>query len=95
MEYPLPGDKGVISKLRLRLETGLKHQIRVQAAAEGLPLIGDRIVQPTLPPTRWRGGASALFAASPARSDSCIGASRAPRRTHDLAGGNAKRPPTT
>lgn len=32
-----------VSKLRIRLETGLKHQIRIQAAAHGLPLIGDRI----------------------------------------------------
>jgi len=32
-----------VSKLLIRLETGLKHQIRIQAAAEGLPLIGDRI----------------------------------------------------
>src|SRR5438045_3613624 len=39
-EYPLAGGKGVISKLRLRLETGRKHQIRVQAANAGLPLVG-------------------------------------------------------
>ena len=32
-----------VSKLKIRLETGLKHQIRIQAAAEGLPLIGDRL----------------------------------------------------
>lgn len=32
-----------VSKLRIRLETGLKHQIRIQAAAEGLALIGDRL----------------------------------------------------
>lgn len=31
-----------VTLLRLRLETGLKHQIRIQAAAEGLALIGDR-----------------------------------------------------
>ncbi|MCC5789980.1 MAG: hypothetical protein JJT75_10110 [Opitutales bacterium] len=31
-----------VSKLRLRLETGLKHQIRLQAAAHRLALIGDR-----------------------------------------------------
>jgi 23S rRNA pseudouridine1911/1915/1917 synthase len=35
-----------VSKLRIRLETGLKHQIRIQAAAHGLPLIGDRIYHP-------------------------------------------------
>lgn len=32
---------GVV-KLRLRLETGRRHQIRVQAAHAGLPLVGDR-----------------------------------------------------
>jgi 23S rRNA pseudouridine1911/1915/1917 synthase len=31
-----------ITKLRLRLETGRRHQIRVQAAKVGLPLVGDR-----------------------------------------------------
>jgi 23S rRNA pseudouridine1911/1915/1917 synthase len=41
-EYPLPDGIGVVSQLRLRLETGRKHQIRVQAANAGLPLIGDR-----------------------------------------------------
>ncbi|HZR21214.1 MAG TPA: RluA family pseudouridine synthase [Verrucomicrobiae bacterium] len=41
-EYPLAGGQGVVTKLRLRLETGRKHQIRVQAAHAGLPLVGDR-----------------------------------------------------
>jgi 23S rRNA pseudouridine1911/1915/1917 synthase len=45
-EYPLLGGRGVASKLRLRLETGRKHQIRVQAAHSGLPLIGDRTYNP-------------------------------------------------
>jgi len=45
-EYQLPGNSGFITKLRLRLETGLKHQIRVQAAHAGLPLIGDRLYNP-------------------------------------------------
>ena len=45
-EYPLAGGKGVVTQLRLRLETGRKHQIRVQAAHAGLPLIGDRIYHP-------------------------------------------------
>ncbi|MDQ8207028.1 RluA family pseudouridine synthase [Coraliomargarita sp. SDUM461003] len=36
-----------VSKLRIRLETGLKHQIRIQAAANGLPLVGDRIYHPS------------------------------------------------
>ena len=45
-EYPLAGGKGYVSKLRLRLETGRKHQIRVQAAHAGHPLIGDRTYNP-------------------------------------------------
>jgi len=32
-----------VSLLRLRLETGLKHQIRIQAAEEGMALVGDRL----------------------------------------------------
>lgn len=36
-----------VSKLRIRLETGLKHQIRIQAAAHDMPLIGDRIYHPS------------------------------------------------
>jgi 23S rRNA pseudouridine1911/1915/1917 synthase len=35
-----------VTKLRIRLETGLKHQIRIQAAAHEMPLIGDRIYHP-------------------------------------------------
>jgi 23S rRNA pseudouridine1911/1915/1917 synthase len=31
-----------VSKLRIRLETGLKHQIRIQAAAHNMALLGDR-----------------------------------------------------
>jgi len=45
-EYPLAGGKGFVSKLRLRLETGRKHQIRIQAANAGLPLLGDRTYHP-------------------------------------------------
>lgn len=45
-EYPLAKGKAVISQLRLRLETGRKHQIRIQAAQVGLPLIGDRTYHP-------------------------------------------------
>jgi 23S rRNA pseudouridine1911/1915/1917 synthase len=45
-EYPLAGGKGFVTKLRLRLKTGRKHQIRVQAAHAGLPLIGDRTYNP-------------------------------------------------
>jgi 23S rRNA pseudouridine1911/1915/1917 synthase len=36
-----------VTKLRIRLETGLKHQIRIQAAAHEVPLIGDRIYHPS------------------------------------------------
>jgi len=35
-----------VARLRIRLETGLKHQIRLQATANGLPLIGDRVYHP-------------------------------------------------
>ena len=45
-EYPLADGKSFVTKLRLRLETGRKHQIRVQAANSGLPLIGDRTYNP-------------------------------------------------
>jgi 23S rRNA pseudouridine1911/1915/1917 synthase len=45
-EYPLASGKGFVTKLRLRLETGRKHQIRVQAAHAGLPLIGDGTYHP-------------------------------------------------
>jgi len=45
-EFPLSGGTGFVTKLRLRLETGRKHQIRVQAAHGGLPLIGDRTYNP-------------------------------------------------
>ena len=45
-EYPLVDGKSFVTKLRLRLESGRKHQIRVQAAHAGLPLIGDRTYKP-------------------------------------------------
>jgi len=45
-EFPLPGGREIVSKLRLRLETGRKHQIRAQAAFAGLPLVGDRTYHP-------------------------------------------------
>jgi 23S rRNA pseudouridine1911/1915/1917 synthase len=45
-EYPLADSRGCVTKLRLRLETGRKHQIRVQAANAGLPLLGDRTYHP-------------------------------------------------
>jgi 23S rRNA pseudouridine1911/1915/1917 synthase len=44
--FPPPRGAVVITKLRLRLETGRKHQIRAQAAHAGLPLVGDRTYHP-------------------------------------------------
>jgi len=49
-EYRLAEKDIFVTKLRLRLETGRKHQIRVQAASAGLPLIGDRIYHPMYRP---------------------------------------------
>jgi 23S rRNA pseudouridine1911/1915/1917 synthase len=45
-EFPLANGAEFVTKLRLRLETGRKHQIRIQAAHAGLPLIGDRTYNP-------------------------------------------------
>jgi len=42
-EYSAASARVSVTKLRLRLETGRKHQIRAQAAHAGLPLVGDRI----------------------------------------------------
>jgi 23S rRNA pseudouridine1911/1915/1917 synthase len=47
-EYPIAGGTRFVTKLRLRLETGRKHQIRVQAANAGLPLLGDRTYNPSV-----------------------------------------------
>ena len=47
-EYPIAGGTRFVTKLRLRLETGRKHQIRVQAANAGLPLLGDRTYNPAV-----------------------------------------------
>lgn len=40
------GDMHTVSRLRLRLETGLKHQLRIHAARGGVPLLGDRTYHP-------------------------------------------------
>lgn len=40
------GKHQTISRLRLRLETGLKHQLRIHAARAGVPLLGDRHYHP-------------------------------------------------
>jgi 23S rRNA pseudouridine1911/1915/1917 synthase len=45
-EFKLAGSRDVVTKLRLRLETGRKHQIRAQAAHAGVPLLGDRTYHP-------------------------------------------------
>src|SRR5207237_4073890 len=55
-EFPLAGGRGFATKLRLRLETGRKHQIRAQAAYAGLPLIGDRTYHP-----KYRAGGGAII----------------------------------
>jgi len=44
--FALRGGREVVTKLRLRLETGRKHQIRAQAAFAGMPLLGDRTYHP-------------------------------------------------
>jgi len=49
-EYRVAQTGDFVAKLRLRLETGLKHQIRLQAASAGLPLIGDRTYNPAYRP---------------------------------------------
>lgn len=48
MSWPtaVKGERHVVSKLRLRLETGLKHQLRIHAANAGVPLLGDRLYHP-------------------------------------------------
>ncbi|HVV72175.1 MAG TPA: RluA family pseudouridine synthase [Verrucomicrobiae bacterium] len=48
-EYSLACGSRFVTKIRLQLETGRKHQIRVQAANAGVPLIGDRTYNPA-----WR-----------------------------------------
>lgn len=49
------------SLVRVRLETGRAHQIRVQLAARGHPIVGDRRHGAT---SDWRRGAIALHAAA-------------------------------
>ena len=46
-----------VCRLRIRLETGLKHQIRIQAAAQGMALLGDRRYHPgTIKSLKKKGG---------------------------------------
>ncbi len=40
--YSIGPADAIVTKLNLRLETGLRHQIRIQAAHAGLPLVGER-----------------------------------------------------
>ncbi|MFP4156322.1 MAG: RluA family pseudouridine synthase [Opitutales bacterium] len=44
-----------VSRLRLRLETGLKHQLRIHAARAGVPLLGDRSYHPDFKKAADRG----------------------------------------
>ena len=40
--YRVLGERDGMSKVRIKLETGRTHQIRVQFASRGLPLVGER-----------------------------------------------------
>ncbi|MEO0508315.1 MAG: RluA family pseudouridine synthase [Verrucomicrobiota bacterium] len=40
------GNRHTVSRLRLRLRSGLKHQLRIHAARAGVPLLGDRHYHP-------------------------------------------------
>ena len=42
LHYQLLGSAGGLSRVRIRLETGRTHQIRVQFASRGMPLVGER-----------------------------------------------------
>lgn len=42
LQYWVLDTKDGISKVRIRLETGRTHQIRVQFASRGMPLVGER-----------------------------------------------------
>lgn len=55
-EFPVGTTGQVVSKIRFRLETGRTHQIRAQAAHQGLPLIGDRTYHPQYHPSRRESG---------------------------------------
>ena len=42
LHYQRLSDKGDLSKVRIQLETGRTHQIRVQFSSRGFPLVGER-----------------------------------------------------
>ena len=42
LRYRVLSSKNGMSRVRIRLETGRTHQIRVQFASRGLPLVGER-----------------------------------------------------
>lgn len=42
LHYTVLGECGGLSLVRIQLQTGRTHQIRVQFASRGLPLVGDR-----------------------------------------------------
>ena len=42
LTYRLLGSNGTLSRVRIQLQTGRTHQIRVQFASRGLPLVGER-----------------------------------------------------
>ena len=42
LHYQLLSSREGLSKVRIRLETGRTHQIRVQFASRGMPLVGER-----------------------------------------------------
>ena len=42
LHYQLLSTNGALSKVRIQLETGRTHQIRVQFSIRGMPLVGER-----------------------------------------------------
>ena len=42
LHYQLLSTNGELSKVRIQLETGRTHQIRVQFSSRGMPLVGER-----------------------------------------------------